>query len=980
MKRTAHYLILLVAIPLLIASCQKQSSVQEYTETILTYPFSDTSPLPIIHTKNDIYPYSRIDGFSHTGQDQEWKMVKLENEYVEVYLLPEMGGKVWGAIDKKTGKEFLYKNDVVKFRDVAMRGPWTSGGIEWNSGVIGHHPGGAAPVNYKIFTDDKGVAHCVVGGMDLPSHLQWRVDIALPPNTSYFETHTYWYNASPFYQSYYQWNNAAVKSAEDLRFYFPGNYRLGHGGEADPWPVDENDVDRSWYRNNPHFGHMSYHIAGSLDNYFVSYYHDEDFGSGHWSPVQGAPGRKIWMWSHARNGGIWEDLLTDTHGQYVEVQSGRMLNQNSFGSAHTPFKQPRFIPYNADSWVERWFPVRETGGVTRVAESGAINLIYSEKGVDLLFSPIREINESIVVKVNGEEVLNDALSMLPSESKKWVLEGVSKDALVEIDLGREPLYSSARSYLMERPMASSGDALDDPYILAREHENRRAYKQALDAYLELLSENPMHLEAAERVAELYARRGELDKALQYARKVLEMDAYLPGANFVYGSIQKELGSFKDAKDGFRWAMRSLEFRSASLQLLSEISLMEGEFYQAIDQAEQSLLYNQKNLNSYKIQALVQRKLGKQNEAEKILATLLELDPLSHFALFEKHLLQSGTGSLKAFNASFTNEMARDEYLETALYYEGLGMTEDAVKVLEEAPAYPVIDYWLSWLQRDDPEKSKNHLELALAANPEYVFPYRTETIPVLEWASVQSPSWITDYYHALILWNRGRDLEAMDLLTKWENEPDFIPFYYSRACLAGLNSDAALEDMKRALSIGPDQWRIYRVLSDMYHKRGDNTAALDLVAEGHQRFPGNYILDLAYSKFLTLNGNNDQSLEVLLAMNVLPFEGENTGHDLYEYNCLMLGYEAYQAGDYEEALAYVEKSEEYPESLGSGSPSYPDMRDQNQLRIMIYNKTGDSVKSQEAKEDMDEYTQRFGKRRGRSFFDQQFSSDLIQPF
>ena len=141
MKRTALYLILLVAIPIFIGSCQKQSSVVEYTETILTYPFSDTSPLPIIQTKNDIYPYSRIDGFSHVGEDQEWKMVKLENDYIEVYLLPEQGGKVWGAIDKKTGKEFLYKNDVVKFRDVAMRGPWTSGGIEWNSGVIGHHPG-----------------------------------------------------------------------------------------------------------------------------------------------------------------------------------------------------------------------------------------------------------------------------------------------------------------------------------------------------------------------------------------------------------------------------------------------------------------------------------------------------------------------------------------------------------------------------------------------------------------------------------------------------------------------------------------------------------------------------------------------------------------------------------------------------------------------------------------------------------------------
>ncbi len=108
------------------------------------------------------------------------EVVKLENEYIEVYILPEIGGKVWGAMDKATGKEFVYKNDVVKFRDIALRGPWTMGGIEWNSGVIGHHAGAATPVNYRSFTDEDGTAHCVVGGMDLPSHMQWRVDISLP--------------------------------------------------------------------------------------------------------------------------------------------------------------------------------------------------------------------------------------------------------------------------------------------------------------------------------------------------------------------------------------------------------------------------------------------------------------------------------------------------------------------------------------------------------------------------------------------------------------------------------------------------------------------------------------------------------------------------------------------------------------------------------------------------------------------------------
>jgi len=437
MKRFALHLTIVLVLPFIMASCGPKSQYSEYSETILTYPFSDTSYLPIIAKRADIYPYSRIDGFSHEGVEQEWKMVKLENEYVEVYITPEIGGKVWGAIDKATGKEFLYKNDVVKFRDVAMRGPWTSGGIEWNSGVIGHHPGGAAPVNYKVYVDEQGTAHCVVGGMDLPSHLQWRVDISLPPNSSYFETTTFWYNDSPFMQSYYQWNNAAVKSADDLHFYFPGNYRLGHGGQANPWPVDEDGVDRSWYKNNVPFGHCSYHISGSMDNYFVSYYHDEDFGSGHWSPVDGAHGKKIWLWSLARNGGIWEDLLTDTHGQYVEVQSGRMLNQNSVSSGRTPFKQPRFIPYNADTWVERWFPVRGTGGVTRVAESGAIHVQYLPEGMQLHFSPIIEVEGKLVIRSGEEELLIENVVLLPSDLFKRTLEGVQEGTPLEVVLNDE---------------------------------------------------------------------------------------------------------------------------------------------------------------------------------------------------------------------------------------------------------------------------------------------------------------------------------------------------------------------------------------------------------------------------------------------------------------------------------------------------------------------------------------------------------------
>ncbi len=156
------------------------------------------------------------------------------------------------------------------------------------------------------------------------------------------------------------------------------------------------------------------------------------------------------------------------------------------------------------------------------------------------------------------------------------------------------------------------------------------------------------------------------------------------------------------------------------------------------------------------------------------------------------------------------------------------------------PSYPVVHYWLAWLNKEDKEKSKTYLELALEASPEFVFPYRTETLKVLDWASKQSPSWKTDYYTALILWNRGRNEEALDLLEKLGEEPQFVPFYYSRACLKGLDSDAGLEDMQKALAVDPGQWRIYRELSNIYNQRNELPAALEIAEKGHQKFPENY--------------------------------------------------------------------------------------------------------------------------------------------
>ena len=124
------------------------ATISEGSTSMLTYGFSD--PDPVANPDHVQCPYFRFDGYEAGGKPKEWKTVTLENEWISVTVFPEIGGKVWGAIDKTRGLEFVYYNHVVKFRDIAMRGAWTSGGIEFNFGIIGHVPSTATPVAFRM--------------------------------------------------------------------------------------------------------------------------------------------------------------------------------------------------------------------------------------------------------------------------------------------------------------------------------------------------------------------------------------------------------------------------------------------------------------------------------------------------------------------------------------------------------------------------------------------------------------------------------------------------------------------------------------------------------------------------------------------------------------------------------------------------------------------------------------------------------------
>ena len=238
---------------LAVASCAApgpRARISEEVRVLDTYPFSEPNPVPTLATDRRLYPYHTFEGYAATAEPREWKVVRMENDLIEVFVLPEVGGKVWGAVVKATGHEFIYRNEVMKFRDIALRGPWTSGGIEFNFGVIGHTPATATPVDYLVRENADGSVSTIVGAMDLPSRTQWRVEIRLPAERAAFETRVLWHNPTPLEQPYYNWMTAAAFARDDLELFVPGNAYLEHSGRARPWPVDEDGRFLPLYRNN----------------------------------------------------------------------------------------------------------------------------------------------------------------------------------------------------------------------------------------------------------------------------------------------------------------------------------------------------------------------------------------------------------------------------------------------------------------------------------------------------------------------------------------------------------------------------------------------------------------------------------------------------------------------------------------------------------------------------------------------------------
>jgi predicted Zn-dependent protease len=829
-----------------------------------------------------------------------------------------------------------------------VRGPWTSGGFEYNYGIYGHAPHCSAPVDYTVINREDGSKSCVIGILNLFTRTYWCIDINLPEDKAYFTTKSFWHNSNPVEQPYYSWMNVGIKAEGNLQFIYPGTKWIQHNGQVYNWPVNEqNGKDVSFYKNNDFGGYKSYHVFGEHSEFFGGYWHNDDFGMGRYSTRDDKIGKKIWIWGLSQQGMLWEKLLTDNDGQYVELQSGRLFNQHWEESSLTQFKRKGFLPHATDKWTEYWFPVLKTKGFVAANNYGVLNLRKENGWLKICFSPLQEINDTLFITVNNKTIYSQGFLLKPLELYSDSIRFDSDKGQFRAILGDKKLeYNSQDEAKLNRPVTVPVDfdwnSTYGLYLQGKENIYQRDYRSAEAKLRTCIEKDPYYLPALVSLSMLQYNKMEYTEALYTVKIALSINTYDPAANYYYGLINSRLGETADAKDGFEIASMGMEYRSASWSMLSELYLKEMNLSRSIEYARKSIDFNHYNISSYQLLAVNYRLLKNKFEADKVLDSLLVHNPLNHFARFERYIWENSDINKRKLIDIVRNELPQETFLELAIWYYRVGRKGEAVELLKLASQNAEILYWLAFLT----DQPLNYSEIA----PDFVFPFRQETAEILEQLIHNNDSWLLKYHLALIHWNVNNTSKANHFFSQCGNEPDYAPFYSVRAEFSLRNNIKELNslfDIKNAIKLDHVQWRYGRQLATYYLSLQKFEEALSVSEQYYTMFPENYYLGLLYVKALLKKQLFKKANEVLSKIKVLPNEGATEGRKLYKETQLMLALEEMRSENYKKAIKYIELAKQWPENLGVGKPygSDIDERLEDWLAYKCYSKLGDNKAS-----------------------------------
>lgn len=897
-----------------------------YREKIVipTYRLLGEDINPIFESRLEAYPYSYRIFRENVCRDTEYEAVILENRYLKATVIPSLGGRLFGMLDKRSGREVFYRNRVVKPRMIARRGAWFSGGVEFNF-PISHSPTTMDRVNYRTREYPDGSAAVEFGNVELISGMEWKVELKLHPDRACLEQQVRLFNPTSRANRFYFWTNAAVAYTDHLRLIYPFDWGTNNNsGRYEKWPWFEN-FDASRPRDIPY----SFETFGKRrkENFFGVYDTVLDAGVAHYADRKTVKGAKFFIWGNDRRAEAWNRALTDDGTEYIEIQSGPFESQNVYRHLR---------PYQELCWKEYWIPVFGTGGFRHVEKDVAANLEWTEGKLAVSLLAVRPLPGCLLVfKAAGREK-QYSLDLSPSRVERLAVELDREQALYPGQDLRMDIYCGGAHVFSLGGREESADEYPDHSL----YEDTRVFKvpdrekndfdagmyhelwcqwtQALERYLKNLERYPGCPRTCCAIGRIRLKQGLYGEAAEFFTRALKSDNLCGEARFNLAAAEKMRGNRLKARRLYMDISPDSEYFKASAIELIKLDLVLGYFQDAQNHLDNGALPQ----NPYGAWlASVCMRLG--GDGARAKATLLSVEAPDGLVLSEQYLQNPGETSGEAFLSYIGND--GNAILQAALQYMELGLQADAECLLaldkSNHPKCILLKACIRWKNTDN-ESCEEGISLPDDFSPERAFVNEPVLVDFLEQNRATEASGIFDYLLGNLYYAVQRKEDAGEAFYSAFRKG----FRYTVLLRnLGLLHFRDFKDPGKAAGFleedlscnGGKNEQVLNLLDEIYKAEGKDDCRKQLLPY-LRKAVNQSLVNTTICDILIDSGQEELALEMLETEEFENWENRESSGGIYQKAILKKAAGELSRGNFPKALEWIEKVHNYPERLNYG--------------------------------------------------------------
>jgi tetratricopeptide (TPR) repeat protein len=892
-----------------------------------------------------VYPHPVIDRVFDEKYEAEYTAVFLENQYLKVMILPEIGGRVRMALDKTNGYHFVYYNRVIKPALVGLTGPWISGGIEFNWPQH-HRPSTFDPLDWRIEEQPDGSKTVWCAEIERMFRTKGMHGFRLYPDRAYLEINVQLYNRTAEPQTFLWWANPAVHVNDAYQSVFPPDVHavMDHGKrDVSAFPIATGTyykvnyapgTDISRYKNIPvPTSYMAYH---SDFDFLGCYDHGKQAGMLHVANHHVVPGKKQWTWGNRDFGKAWDRQLTDADGPYIELMCGAYTDNQPDFSWLQPGEEKRF--------TQVFMPYKGIGPARNASREAVVNLeVEANSSARLGVYVTQPRRVRVVLLCEGISLYEKEVELspqaalveevpLPAGTRPQaltlrVMQG-DVELVVFTPLPGETPATPALAAPAPPPETIAGN--EELFLHGLHLEQYRHATYAPEPYYEeALRRDPYDSRCNNALGRLLYRRGKFAAAEKYFRRAVERvtlrnpNPYDGEPFYNLGLSLVMQGRYREAFDTFYKAVWNAAWQDAAYFELARLAGRAGRLHEAVDLVDRALSRNTRHHKARFLKIALFRRLGQLEAALAVAKESLALDPLEYGALWESFLL-AGDATFKQAVRPDTNT-----YIELALDYAHAGLFSDALTLLKTnfSQTDPLVKYTLGWvyLQAGEETQALAAFQAAALLPPDYCFPNRLEDVLALEAASGLNPADARAPYYLGNFWYGHRRYD--EAITCWEQSralDEHFPTVQRNLGLAYYNRQhdpqRALQSFQTAFALNESDPRVLFELDQLYKKLNRPPAQRLEFLEQHAWLVEQRD-DLMIERITLHNllGRPEAALGLLTGRQFHPWEGgEGKVTGQYVTSLVEIARRLIREGDYAGAIERLEQAQTYPPNLGEG--------------------------------------------------------------